>query len=156
MNSDIGTFRNANHKQIPLMINPIQNRKDFKNDTLKTCPFVINLRPQTYSIETLVSLRISFDSLPSQRQSVCLRWWHPIPAVRLLRRALRGLVLLGVLAVIVGSVCGPDEPVITLESLQAQVETEGDELCARYAERGVITPPPGPHGSFVCPYPPEP
>lgn len=70
--------------------------------------------------------------------------------IRLLRRALEGLVLLGLVAVIVGSVCGPNEPVITLESLQAQVDTLSDELCALYAERGA-TPPAGPNGSFNCP-----
>ena len=70
--------------------------------------------------------------------------------IRLLRGAFGGLVLLGMLAVVVGSVCGPTEPVITLESLQAQVETLGDELCAIYADRGE-TPTPGSYLYSVCP-----
>ncbi len=71
---------------------------------------------------------------------------------RRLRRPLEGTVLLGLLAGIVGNdgTCTPTDPVITLESLQAQVDTLSDELCLRYAERGA-TPPPGPNGSFVCP-----
>jgi hypothetical protein len=75
--------------------------------------------------------------------------------IRVVRHALIGLVVLGALGVIVGSNCEPLQPVITKEMLQAQVETLGDELCTLYAERGV-TPPAGPHGSFICPYPPQP
>ena len=58
---------------------------------------------------------------------------------RSLRRALRGLLTLGLLAGIVGNdgTCTPAEPVITLESLEAQVEALRAELCLQYAARGL-------------------
>lgn len=70
--------------------------------------------------------------------------------IRQLRRVLLGLVLLGMAAVIVGSVCTPRTPVITLESLQAEVDLLSIELCALYAERGE-TPTPGSYLDSVCP-----
>jgi hypothetical protein len=74
---------------------------------------------------------------------------------RFLLRALERLVVVAFFAVILGSNCGPKPAEVTKESLQADVEVLGDVLCALHAERG-STPPAGPFGTFICPYPPEP
>ena len=44
------------------------------------------------------------------------------------------LVLAGGL---VGAECDPSDPVVTLESLHAQVEAQRNALCAVYADRGL-------------------
>lgn len=56
-------------------------------------------------------------------------------------RARRAAVTLGCLVLaggLVGAECDPSDPVITLESLQAQVEVQRSALCAVYAERGLM------------------
>lgn len=46
-----------------------------------------------------------------------------------------GAVLLGTL---MGTTCALDDPVITLESLDVQLEAQRTLLCERYADRGEV------------------
>lgn len=58
------------------------------------------------------------------------------------RSASRLPLALGVLALagwLVGAdACEPTDPVVTLESLQSQIELQRIALCAAYAERGQV------------------
>jgi hypothetical protein len=54
--------------------------------------------------------------------------------------ARRVAVTLGCLALtggLIGAECEPSDPVVTLESLHAQVEAQRIALCAVYADRGL-------------------
>ena len=57
---------------------------------------------------------------------------------RRLRRALRGIVVLALLAGVIGTdgTCTQTDPVVTLESLEVQVEALRAELCLQYVQRG--------------------